>query len=75
MTPCKSCEYSQRQIEKLQREVESLTKELDLQKALLERESEVIGSVCECKVCGKPFGDRLSLYEHYDEEHNRQTDR
>ena len=25
---------------------------------------------CECKVCGKPFGDKLSLYEHYDEEHN-----
>ena len=25
---------------------------------------------CECKVCGKPFGDELSLYEHYDEEHN-----
>ena len=24
----------------------------------------------ECKVCGKPFGDELSLYEHYDEEHN-----
>lgn len=29
--------------------------------------------VCECKVCGKPFGDKLSLYEHYDEEHNKQT--
>ena len=25
---------------------------------------------CYCKVCGKPFGDKLSLYEHYDEEHN-----
>jgi biotin synthase-related radical SAM superfamily protein len=25
---------------------------------------------CDCKVCGKPFGDKLSLYEHYDEEHN-----
>lgn len=25
---------------------------------------------CECKVCGKPFGDKLSLYEHYNEEHN-----
>tara|TARA_R110000851_G_scaffold210878_1_gene363425 strand:- start:346 stop:585 length:240 start_codon:yes stop_codon:yes gene_type:complete len=25
---------------------------------------------CECKVCGKPFGDELSLYEHYDKEHN-----
>lgn len=25
---------------------------------------------CECKVCGKPFGDKLSLYKHYDEEHN-----
>lgn len=24
----------------------------------------------ECKVCGKPFGDKLSLYEHYNEEHN-----
>lgn len=34
----------------------------------------VISSVCKCKVCGKPFGDRLSLYEHYDEEHNKQTD-
>lgn len=42
MTPCKSCEYSQRQIEKLQREVESLNKELELQKALLERESEML---------------------------------
>lgn len=75
MNTCKSCEYSQRQIEKLQREVESLHKELELQKALLERESEVSGSVFECKVCGKVFGDKLSLYEHYDEEHNRQTDR
>lgn len=26
--------------------------------------------LCECKVCGKPFGDKLGLYEHYDEEHN-----
>lgn len=34
----------------------------------------VISSVCECKVCGKPFGDKLSLYEHYDEEHNKLTD-
>jgi hypothetical protein len=34
----------------------------------------VISSVCECKVCGKPFDDKLSLYEHYDEEHNKQTD-
>jgi len=42
MTTCKSCEYSQRQIEKLQREVESLTKQLELQKALLERESEML---------------------------------
>ena len=25
---------------------------------------------CDCKVCGKPFGDKLSLYEHYNEEHN-----
>ena len=25
---------------------------------------------CECKVCGKPFGDKLSLYQHYNEEHN-----
>ena len=24
----------------------------------------------DCKVCGKPFGDKLSLYEHYDAEHN-----
>lgn len=38
------------------------------------RQPAVIRSVCECKVCGKPFGDRLSLYEHYDEEHNKQTD-
>jgi len=37
-------------------------------------QADVISSVCECKVCGKPFGDRLSLYEHYDEEHNKQTD-
>lgn len=27
--------------------------------------------VFECKVCGKPYGDKLSLYEHYDEEHNK----
>ena len=26
--------------------------------------------VFDCKVCGKPFGDNLSLYYHYDEEHN-----
>ena len=26
--------------------------------------------VIECKVCGKSFGDKLSLYNHYDEEHN-----
>ena len=38
------------------------------------RQPAVISSVCECKVCGKPFGDKLSLYEHYDEEHNKQTD-
>jgi hypothetical protein len=25
----------------------------------------------ECKVCGKPFGDKLSLYEHYDSTHNQ----
>lgn len=31
----------------------------------------VMRSVCECKVCGKPFGDKLSLYEHYDETHNK----
>lgn len=49
MTTCKSCEYSQRQIEKLQREVESLNKELELQndekigelKELLEKDSSV----------------------------------
>lgn len=38
------------------------------------RQTVVISSVCDCKVCGKPFGDKLSLYEHYDEEHNKQTD-
>ena len=38
------------------------------------RVAHVMPSVCECKVCGKPFGDRLSLYEHYDEAHNKQTD-
>lgn len=27
--------------------------------------------VYECKVCGKPFGDNLSLFYHYDEEHNK----
>jgi len=26
--------------------------------------------ICECKVCGAPFGDKLSLYYHYNEEHN-----
>lgn len=49
MTTCKSCEYSQRQIEKLQKEIESLTKELDLQKALLERESDVSCMYCGCQ--------------------------
>lgn len=29
---------------------------------------------CECKVCGKPFEDRLELYEHYNETHNREQD-
>jgi hypothetical protein len=24
----------------------------------------------ECKVCGKPFGDKLSLFDHYDLNHN-----
>jgi hypothetical protein len=24
----------------------------------------------ECKVCGKPFGDKISLYNHYDNKHN-----
>lgn len=38
------------------------------------RQHDVLKSVCECKVCGKPFGDKSSLYEHYDEEHNKQTD-
>lgn len=26
--------------------------------------------IYECKVCGKSFSDELSLYEHYNEEHN-----
>ena len=25
----------------------------------------------DCKVCGKPFGDKLSLFEHYDSTHNQ----
>jgi hypothetical protein len=45
-----------------------------LEKYAALRQPPVISSVCECKVCGKPFGDRLSLYDHYDEEHNKQTD-
>lgn len=35
MTTCKSCEYSQRQIEKLQREVESINKELALRQSII----------------------------------------
>jgi hypothetical protein len=31
-------------------------------------------AIYECKVCGKPFGDNPSLYEHYDETHNKGTD-
>jgi hypothetical protein len=31
-----------------------------------------ITSVYECKVCGKPYGDKLSLYEHYDSKHNKE---
>lgn len=27
-------------------------------------------NIFECKVCGKPFGDQLSLYHHYDQNHN-----
>ena len=38
------------------------------------RQPAVISLVYECKVCDKPFGDKLSLYEHYDEEHNKQTE-
>ena len=35
------------------------------------REPKVEKSITiECKVCGRPFGDKLSLYEHYDEKHN-----
>lgn len=34
----------------------------------------VITSVYECKVCGKPYGDKLSLYEHYDSKHNQETE-
>lgn len=34
----------------------------------------VITSVYECKVCGKPYGDKLSLYEHYDSKHNKETE-
>ena len=35
---------------------------------------DVISSVLECNVCYKPFGDWLSLSEHYNEEHSKQTD-
>jgi hypothetical protein len=41
----------------------------------LENKLEIIKNVdvtyiYECKVCGKPFGDKLSLREHYEETHN-----
>ena len=42
------------------------TKQLRL--GVVVRQSEQL--VYPCKVCGKPFGDNLSLYMHYDEEHN-----
>lgn len=44
------------------------------QQVKLFRQPATINSVYECKVCGKPFDNKLSLYEHYDEEHNKQTD-
>ena len=31
-------------------------------------------SVCECKVCGERFDNNEDYYNHYDEEHNKQTD-
>ncbi len=37
-------------------------------------QTDVVTSVYECKVCGKPYGDNLSLYEHYDCEHNQETE-
>ncbi len=29
---------------------------------------------CECKVCGKPFKDRMDLFEHYNETHSRERE-
>jgi hypothetical protein len=47
---------------------------LDKYRTELLRIHNVVGQseqyTCDCKVCGKPFGDKLSLYEHYNEEHN-----
>jgi hypothetical protein len=32
---------------------------------------EMLEFTFDCKVCGKPFGDKLSLYNHYDSSHNQ----
>ena len=46
----------------------------ELEKSIQLMQTDVITSVYECKVCGKPYGDNLSLYEHYDCEHNQETE-
>ena len=49
--------------------VDSVLKELEqLTKPAIVEPSEQYAF--ECKVCGKPFGDKISLYDHYDEQHN-----
>jgi hypothetical protein len=60
-------------VKELQEKNEELQVELDITKEQLILSGVVQQSelyTCDCKVCGKPFGDKLSLYEHYDEEHN-----
>ena len=40
---------------------------LDMSKDLLVSNKEIF---FQCKVCGIPFGDKLSLFHHYDLNHN-----
>jgi hypothetical protein len=49
--------------------VDSVLKELEqLTKLDVVEQSEQYAF--KCKVCGKPFGDKISLYNHYDDKHN-----
>jgi hypothetical protein len=45
----------------------------ELNQALQLRQCAVSTSVCVCKVCDKPFGDTLSLWEHFYHNHIKET--